>query len=164
MTEIYRCDFCGRITAGVSKYWWYDVKHTPSGHDLQGGGIGPHNLFFKTFSCLKCLNIDHPAYEQESWNPPPWGETTKEGIVCPACGHWILPGRDDCVSHHISYKDNKTITVHRTCHTRLHRSRTSTLKPVDRTRQRDKRVCSCGRRILSPEHRKCYQCRKATHA
>jgi predicted Zn-ribbon and HTH transcriptional regulator len=160
MTERYRCDFCGRTTVGVLKYWWYDVRHTPSGYDDFGGGIGPHNLYFKTFSCLSCLDGNHPAYEQENWNPPPWGETAKEGIVCPVCGHWILLGRDDHVSHHISYKENKTMTVHRGCNTRLHRSETSPFKPVDKPSPIEKRVCSCGRRILAEDQTKCHVCRE----
>ena len=159
MTERYRCDFCGRITSSVIKYWWYDVKLTPSGHDLYGGGIGPQDMYFKTFSCLSCLNDHHPAYEQDNWNPPPWGETAKEGLICPVCCHWILLGRDDHVNHHISYEEDKTIIVHRGCNTRLHQSETSPFKPVDKPIPKEKRVCSCGRRILAKGQTMCCACR-----
>lgn len=164
MTERYRCDFCGNITVGALKYWWYNVKYTPSGYDIYGGGDGPQGLFFKTFCCVSCLNDNHPAYEQEIWNPPPWGDRAKEGVICPVCGHWILLGRDDYVDHHISYEEDKTIIVHRGCNTRLHRSETSPFKPVDKPITKERRDCSCGRKILAMDQTMCYRCRRVAKA
>ena len=50
---------------------------------------------------------------------------------CRACGKIL--DLNQCIEHHLSYKRNKTITVCRSCHQKIHRGKLlKRLKPVDK--------------------------------
>ena len=103
---------------------------------------------------------------RECANSSAWGrteeETIEEGWVCRRCGRWII-GTDDLVMHHVSYADDYTVPMHRSCHTSLHQEirrtgKVGILTPEDARPKNEKRYCECGNEIKIPRRRTCVSC------